>query len=213
MAKPLSPPRYGIRPLSSELGRTSAVAAAHTATAAAEQSSSTAAPYIAWRSFCLNEQRSYRTASEAARQQGPEKRVGRGRLSADSLPGLRSDYNILVDRLSSDDGNRFINLNDWQSTTGLDRHSRIATRQDVFANPGSNDYHLRSGSPALGAADPTLVPSYDITASTRPVGAAADIGAFEADDRGGTRETGSRRAIAEGEHLRKHDLGQVACGA
>jgi parallel beta-helix repeat protein len=104
-------------------------------------------------------------------------------VSADSLPGLRSDYNILVDRLSSDDGNRLIDLKDWQSTTRLDRHSRIATPQDVFANPGSNDYHLRPGSPALGAADPTLAPTYDITASTRPIGAAADIGAFEADDR------------------------------
>jgi parallel beta-helix repeat protein len=103
-------------------------------------------------------------------------------VSADSLPGLRSDHNILVDRLSSDDGNRLINLKDWQSTTKLDRHSRIATLQDVFANPGANDYHLRPGSPALGAADPTLAPTYDITASARPIGAAADIGAFEADE-------------------------------
>jgi Right handed beta helix region len=104
-------------------------------------------------------------------------------ISADSLSGFRSDHNIVVDRFSPDDGNRLINLKDWQSTTTLDRHSRIATLQDVFANPAANNYHLRPGSRALGAADPTLAPTYDITASARPIGAAADIGAFEADDR------------------------------
>jgi len=104
-------------------------------------------------------------------------------VSADSLSGLRSDHNIVVDRFSADDGGRFISLAQWQSATGLDRHSQVSIPQDVFVDLEANDYHLRDGSPALDAADPTAAPSLDIERRTRPAGVRPDIGAFEARER------------------------------
>ena len=101
-------------------------------------------------------------------------------VAADSLSGLHSDYNIVLDRFSPDDGGRFFSLADWQTATGLDRHSKVSTPRDVFVNFESNDYHLRDGSPALDAADLGVTPSLDIERKTRPIGARPDIGAFEA---------------------------------
>lgn len=43
----------------------------------------------------------------------------------------------------------------------------------------SNDYHLQSGSPAIDKAAGTDVPTLDFEGKARPVGAAADMGAFE----------------------------------
>jgi hypothetical protein len=104
-------------------------------------------------------------------------------VSADSLSGLRSDFNIVADRFSPDDGSRFMSLAQWQSFTGLDRHSQVSKPQDVFVNIESNDYRLRDGSPAIDAADSEAAPSVDIERKPRPVGARPDIGAFEARDR------------------------------
>ena len=39
-------------------------------------------------------------------------------IAADSLSGFRSDYNIVVDRFSLDDGDHFIRLAEWRSATG-----------------------------------------------------------------------------------------------
>ena len=103
-------------------------------------------------------------------------------IAADSLSGFRSDYNIVVDRFSLDDGGHFIRLAEWRSATGLDRHSQVSRPQDVFVNLESSDYHLRDGSPAIDAADPALAPRMDIEGSPRPRGARPDAGAYEAKD-------------------------------
>src|SRR5271157_510468 len=103
-------------------------------------------------------------------------------IAADSLSGFRSDYNIVVDRFSPDDGDHFIRLTDWRSATGLDRHSQVSRPQDVFVNLESSDYHLRDGSPAIDAADPVLAPRMDIEGRPRPRGARPDAGAYEAKD-------------------------------
>ena len=103
-------------------------------------------------------------------------------IAADSLSGFRSDYNIVVDRFSLDDGDHFIRLAEWRSATGLDRHSQVSRPQDVFVNLESSDYHLRDGSPAIDAADPALAPRMDIEGSPRPRGARPDAGAYEAKD-------------------------------
>jgi hypothetical protein len=100
-------------------------------------------------------------------------------ISADSLSGFGSDYNIIVDRLSPDDGNRFIRLTEWQSATGMDRHSQVAKIEDVFVSPISSDYHLRAGSPATDSADPAMAPRTDLEGKARPVGPRPDIGAYE----------------------------------
>ena len=65
-------------------------------------------------------------------------------IAADSLSGFRSDFNIIVDRFSPDDGDRFIRLTEWRSTTGMDRHSRVSKAEEVFVDPESGDYQLRS---------------------------------------------------------------------
>jgi parallel beta-helix repeat protein len=103
-------------------------------------------------------------------------------LSVDSMPGFRSDCNIVVDRLSPDDGDRVLRLSDWRAATGQDRHSLVSKLEAVFGNTESDDYHLRDGSPAVDAADPALAPIRDIEDRARPVGVRPDIGAYEAND-------------------------------
>jgi parallel beta-helix repeat protein len=103
-------------------------------------------------------------------------------IAADSLSGFLSDYNIVADRFSRDDGDRFIGLREWQSTTGMDRHSRVAKPNDVFVNPESDDYHPRDHGPAVDAGNSTMFPKFDHDGKSRPSGPRPDIGAYEAKD-------------------------------
>ncbi|HEY72542.1 MAG TPA: hypothetical protein G4N99_04645 [Thermoflexia bacterium] len=52
------------------------------------------------------------------------------------------------------------------------------TAAPMFANPGV-DFHLLSGSPCIGAADPNNYPSDDYAGYARPFGPLADMGAYE----------------------------------
>ena len=58
-----------------------------------------------------------------------------------------------------------------------------ATDRDVadvgFVDPGTLDLHLRAGSPAIDAGDPSVFPSVDIDGQLRPIGGAPDAGADE----------------------------------
>jgi len=101
-------------------------------------------------------------------------------VSADSMPGLASDYNMVDDRFSPDDGDRIMSLARWQSLTGLDGHSRASKPKDLFVNDVAKDFHLRDGSPAIDAADPAISPQLDIEGTGRQVGPRPDIGAYEA---------------------------------
>jgi hypothetical protein len=49
----------------------------------------------------------------------------------------------------------------------------------LFMNAAGNDYHLQSGSPAIDRASGTDVPTTDFDGNVRPIGSAADLGAFE----------------------------------
>ncbi len=49
----------------------------------------------------------------------------------------------------------------------------------LFVNADSNDYHLQSGSPAVDKANGTDVAPSDFDGKIRPLGASADLGAFE----------------------------------
>jgi hypothetical protein len=49
----------------------------------------------------------------------------------------------------------------------------------MFTSPGTGDYHLKAGSPAIDAADPNATLMIDYSGKTRPQGAARDLGAFE----------------------------------
>lgn len=99
-------------------------------------------------------------------------------ISASSLPGTSSDYNAVIGRFTTDDST-VISLSQWQSQTGQDAHSFVATPAQLFANAAGNDYHLSASSPAIDAGTTTSAPSVDYEGTTRPQGAGIDIGADE----------------------------------
>lgn len=108
---------------------------------------------------------------------------GAFRISADSLSGTYSDYNIVTNRMSNDNGSSFKTLAQWQSATGLDAHSISSTPAAVFVNQPGNDYHLSASSPAIdfgtNLASPKQAPTTDISGTARPSGAKYDAGAYE----------------------------------
>ena len=95
-----------------------------------------------------------------------------------SLTGFESDYNIVVNRLSADDGNSNMSLAAWQGL-GFDAHSFIATANNLFVNPAAHDYRLKAGSPAIDAGRTLADVPTDLEGKPRPIGAAFDIGAYE----------------------------------
>jgi hypothetical protein len=101
-------------------------------------------------------------------------------VSADSLSGLMSDNNGVIDRFSTDDGNTRMTLAQWRAITGQDAHSMVVTPASVmFANLAGNDYHLTSTSPAKNAGTSQFAPPADFDGLPRKAGAAFDIGAYE----------------------------------
>jgi hypothetical protein len=69
---------------------------------------------------------------------------------------------------------------EWAAFSGQDNNS--ITESDgstIFSNPGNNDLHLVSASPAFDAGTGTGAPSYDFDGNPRPYGSGFDIGAYE----------------------------------
>jgi hypothetical protein len=99
-------------------------------------------------------------------------------LPADTIPGFESDYNIVMDRFSIDDGNSVISLAAWQAL-GYDTNSILINLSQLFVDMGSDDYHLASGSQAIDVG--VLLPDVptDLDGRPRPSGSAFDIGAYE----------------------------------
>jgi parallel beta-helix repeat protein len=98
-------------------------------------------------------------------------------ISSDSLAGFTSDYNIVMNRFTTDDGNTVKSLDQWRSATGQDTHSIIATPSQLFV--GGSDYHLSATSPAIDAGTSLRAPSRDLEGNARPSGSGYDIGAYE----------------------------------
>lgn len=99
-------------------------------------------------------------------------------LPASTVSGFASDYNVVMSRFSTDDGDSVITLAQWQAL-GYDTHSLIATPAELFLNEPGYDYHLKPGSPAVdvGTTLPDVPDDWD--GQPRPVGAGFDIGADE----------------------------------
>lgn len=100
-------------------------------------------------------------------------------ISSDSLSGFTSDYNVVMNGFTTDDGSSIQNLGQWQSSTGQDTHSLVATPTQLFVNPGASDYRLQAGSPGIDRGTTRLSPTTDLTGAPRPSGSGNDIGAYE----------------------------------
>jgi parallel beta-helix repeat protein len=100
-------------------------------------------------------------------------------ISADSLTGLVSDYNVVMDRLTTDDSATIQTLAQWRTSTGQDAHSLVATPAQLFVDPGTGDFHLLETAPAVNAGTSTQAPPTDLDGHPRPQGGAVDIGAYE----------------------------------
>lgn len=101
----------------------------------------------------------------------------RGSVTTYSTSALQSDYNIVVNRFSRDNGSSFITLSTWQAA-GQDQHSAVSTLEALFADVANNNYRLKTGSPALNAGA-TVAVTDDADGISRPQGLAPDIGCYE----------------------------------
>lgn len=102
-------------------------------------------------------------------------------LDEESKPGFISDYNLVVNRLSDDDGNSNMSLTSWQAM-GYDTHSQIVQDENIiFVNPLNSDYHLlQTSQPTnIGTSMVSSVVNVDLEGVTRPQGSGYDIGAYE----------------------------------
>jgi len=102
-------------------------------------------------------------------------------IDAASSTGFVSDYNILVNRLSDDDGNSNMTLNQWQSL-GYDLHSMIADPEEqIFVDYINNNFHLLQNAQAVDAGTNLVLPIVfeDLDNIQRPQGSGFDIGCYE----------------------------------
>jgi hypothetical protein len=103
-------------------------------------------------------------------------------LTPDCVNGFTSDYNVVMDRLTNDDGNTVQTLAGWKVSTGQDMHSLVATEAQLFVTPNGNspgDYQLSATSLAKNKGGVQNAPSVDILGNPRPAGGAFDIGCYE----------------------------------
>ncbi len=92
-------------------------------------------------------------------------------VSANSLSGLVSDHNAVMNRFSIDGGGSAITLNQWRAATQQDASSILSTPTELFVDPAMSDFHLRQGSPAIDAGTPIQAPPVDFEGTPRPQGA------------------------------------------
>ncbi|HRN27287.1 MAG: right-handed parallel beta-helix repeat-containing protein [Ignavibacteriaceae bacterium] len=102
-------------------------------------------------------------------------------LDAASRTGFISDYNILVNRLSDDDGGSNMTLTQWQSL-GYDQHSQIANPENqIFVDNSNGNFHLLQNSQAVNSGTNLVLPTVfeDLDNVSRPQGSGFDIGSYE----------------------------------
>jgi hypothetical protein len=103
----------------------------------------------------------------------------RGSISVDagSESGLNSDYNIVKNAFSNNDGNTTMTLAAWQ-VLGHDAHSFIPTA-NLYVNQANGNFHLITGSEAIDQGTPLAGVTDDLDSLSRPQGGVYDIGAYE----------------------------------
>lgn len=101
---------------------------------------------------------------------------------ASSQPGIDSDYNLVRNVLTANDGDTFITLAEWQALgPGHDQHSILFNDNlaSLFVDTGNNDYHILNGSQATDAGTTVSGVPDDLDGTPRPQGASFDIGCYE----------------------------------
>jgi len=105
----------------------------------------------------------------------------RGSISiyGSAVSGFESDYNVVVNRMSVDDGNTNIPLSTWQGY-GYDTHSILVTDPTtLFVDFAGNNFHLKAGSPAIDHGTTLTEVTKDKDGIPRPQLGAYDIGCYE----------------------------------
>jgi|WetSurMetagenome_2_1015567.scaffolds.fasta_scaffold00148_9 parallel beta-helix repeat protein len=107
-----------------------------------------------------------------------------------STQGLKSDYNIVMDRLTPDD-NTVLTLAQWRTQTGQDVHSIVAVPSQLFLKPDTGNYNLLDTCVAVDKGTSQFAPARDIEGKARPQGNGFDIGAYEAGSGAAVRRPGT----------------------
>lgn len=100
-------------------------------------------------------------------------------IDAGSISGTISDYNVVVDRFSLDQGDTRITMEEWQNETGQDLHSYVSNPDLNFVDQESNDYSLIEECDAVNHGTSVHAPWFDLEGNYRPTGGGYDIGAYE----------------------------------
>jgi parallel beta-helix repeat protein len=93
-------------------------------------------------------------------------RRGAIEFTADSLPGLVSDYNLLAaqdgEAVATEEDVAWYDFAQWQAQ-GYDAHSRQAGPTEVFRDHLAGDFHHRAGGPAIdcGSDEDSWIPARD----------------------------------------------------
>jgi parallel beta-helix repeat protein len=109
----------------------------------------------------------------------------RGSITADPtvLQTFISGYNIVENRMSVDDGETVISLDEWVTQAGLDTQSMLGDPDLIFVNIFQSNYHILPNCIAVDAGVPSLAtanaPTMDYYGTLRPMGSTYDIGAIE----------------------------------
>lgn len=119
-------------------------------------------------------------------------------IPAASVAGLESDYNIVVDRFTTDDGDTILTLAEWQAL-GYDVHSFVAAPAQIFANMSGADFHLFAESVAVDNGRSLSNIFTDLEGNPRPVGGGPDSGAYEFQSGGGEEAVYLPTVIAPGD--------------
>ncbi len=102
-------------------------------------------------------------------------------LGPDAVTGFDSDYNIVVNSFSTEEGDVLLTFAEWQDL-GYGLHSLLADPIDeIFVDAVNGDYHLLPGSQPVDAGNGSLSQGVvtDLDGNARPNGTAYDIGAYE----------------------------------
>lgn len=115
-----------------------------------------------------------------------------------SCTNIFSDYNILNDKITTDQGNSYINFKQWQNK-GYDLHSiLVSDNASLFKDLSNNDYHLTSLSVARNSGlDFINFITTDLDKEKRPQGKGYDIGCYEFKE---TTENVDKKNIASDIH-------------